>query len=225
MLRAQNMLFGCLRSAGQRGGAPAERPAPGYAHTDYGPENEAQFREVLEHRYGMEHFEAQTCGLLVVNLWCPVENPAYRFPLALLDGSTIDVEQECIRYQLPLEFDNGYNYQVETKGLKHARPYKERVPQAAKDAPALSPIYNPKHRWVYLPDMGTHEAVIFKQFDFRRNAKCRATFHSAFVDKYHNDWAECPGRRSVECRVILTFDPFDDGSSPGGQQRDGISML
>ena len=187
----------------------ADGYAMGFAHTDYGPENEGQFRVVLEHRYGMSHEYAQECGICLVNLWCPVERPAYKNPLVLMDCSTMkDLEQETIRWKLRMDIDNGYDYQVERSGRKHPRPMRERVPQAAKDAPALSPVYNPSHRYVYLPDMQENEAVIFKQIDFRRTEAARASFHTAVNDFYHkNDQCWDIGRRSIECRIILTWDP------------------
>lgn len=195
-------------------GTYIEGYARGAAHSDYGEEFESQFRSVLTARYGVEEEEANSCGLCVVNMWAPVERPAYKMPLALLDGSTIDLGKETIRWKNHANFDNGYGYYNDNKQVlggnidaAQQRALHERVPQAAQDAPALGPCYAPQHRWVYLPDMTEEEGVIFKQIDFRTNKKARATFHCAIDDKFHSDWKECPGRRSIECRVILTFDP------------------
>ena len=187
--------------------------ATGGTHSDYGPDFEPQFRTVLEKRYGMSHEEAQTCGLCLVNLWCPVNRPAFRNPLALLDSSTVNMDTDVIKWKLRNDFDNGYSYSnVEKSGAqKHRRPLDERVPQAAKDAPALAPVFNPNHRWVFLSDMAEDECVVFKQYDFRPSAKAKATFHCSFPDPHHREWKDCPGRRSAECRVILTFPP-DDGA-------------
>uniref|UniRef100_A0A7S2IKS1 Uncharacterized protein n=1 Tax=Alexandrium andersonii TaxID=327968 RepID=A0A7S2IKS1_9DINO len=186
----------------------AERPALGFSHADYGPEYEDHVRTVLTTRYGLPEEEARTCGLCLVNLWAPVENPAFRKPLALLDGSTVDMNKDTVPWILHPSLDNGYGYYQEAMGQgQHARPQSERVPQAAKDAPALAPLYSKQHRWVFLPDMTPEEAVVFKQYDFRKCAACKATFHSAIPDPFHNNWKECPGRQSIECRVILTFDP------------------
>ena len=55
--------------------------------------------------------------------------------------------------------------------------------------------------------MTEEEAVIFKQYDFRTNAQSKATFHQAFPDPYHDAWDECPPRRSIECRILLTYPP------------------
>lgn len=190
------------------GAGYAERPAVGFSHADYGPDYEEQVRTVLATRYGLPEAEARACGLCLVNMWAPVERPAYRNPLALLDGSTVDMAKDVVPWILNPSIDNGYGYYQEAMGRgQHARPPAERVPQAAKDAPALAPMHSPRHRWVFLSDMTPEEAVIFKQYDFREASTCKATFHSAFPDPFHKEWKECPGRRSIECRVILTFDP------------------
>jgi len=47
--------------------------------------------------------------------------------------------------------------------------------------------------------------VIFKQYDFRASSASKATFHQAFPDPYHDSWQECPPRRSIECRILLTY--------------------
>ncbi len=55
--------------------------------------------------------------------------------------------------------------------------------------------------------MQPSEAAVFKQIDFRKGAKAKATFHCAVDDPFHKNWKECPGRRSIECRVLLIYDP------------------
>merc|ERR550514_1088705 len=67
-----------------------------------------------------------------------------------------------------------------------------------------APLYSPQHRWVYISDMRPDETWLFKQWDSREGvAKC--TFHCSFHDPYHDGWTDCPGRRSVEARILLTF--------------------
>jgi hypothetical protein len=188
-------------------GQDADGYVLGFGHSDYGPDFERQLRTVLTARYGVLPHEAQTCGLCLVNMWAPVQRPAYQNPLAYLDSSSIEMPTHTTKYLLPSEVDTGYGYQKEALGQeKHPRPVNERVPVAAKDAPALAPLYSPQHRWVYLPDMTEDEAVIFKQYDFRKSSTSKATFHQAFPDPFHSSWADCPGRRSIECRVVLTYD-------------------
>ena len=50
-------------------------------------------------------------------------------------------------------------------------------------------------------------STICQQYDFRETAAAKATFHLAINDPHHKGWKECPPRRSIECRVILTFEP------------------
>lgn len=168
------------------------------AHSDYGPAFEKQFRLLLEKRYKVPQEEAQSCGVCLANLWRPIERPAYKDPLALLDASTIQMQTETMPWSL-----QGMDVGFQNLG---GRPVAERIPAAASDAPAIAPCYAPQHRWVFLPDMQVEEAVLFKQYDFRPNATAKATFHCSFPDRFHNAWKDCPGRRSVECRLILTFD-------------------
>ena len=150
-------------------------------------------------RFGVAEEEAMTCGLCLVNLWAPVNRTAFKNPLAYLDCSTVNMNTDTVRYLLDSELDTGY--------YGDTRPLNERVPIAAKDCPAIGPRHNDMHRWVYCSDMTEEEAVIFKQFDFRSSSRSRATFHQAFPDPFHADWLECPPRRSIECRLLLTFDP------------------
>jgi len=171
----------------------------GFPHSDYGPDNEAQFRQVLQGRFGLEEEEAKACGLCLVNFWAPVNRPAFKNPLAYLDCSTVKLGDDSVRYLLDNKLDTGY-----TKG---DRPLNERVPVAAKDCPALGPVHSSKHRWVYLSDMTEEEAVIFKQYDFRPDATSKATFHQAFPDPHHDSWEQCPPRRSIECRILLVYEP------------------
>lgn len=204
-------------------GTPTEGYARGAGHSDYGFEFEKQFRTVLTARYGVPEAEAQSCGLCVANMWAPVERPAFKNPLALLDASTIDMQKETTRYILHQSVDNGYGYyngfdtkkslqrgdveEMKEEAAKAQRKLEARVPQAAMDAPAMSPLWAEHHRWVYLSDMQLDEAVVFKQVDFRPSSTAKATFHVSFPDPFHKDWKDCPGRRSIECRVILMYDP------------------
>ena len=60
-----------------------------------------------------------------VNMWTPVQRPAYRNPLCLLDSSTVDHNTETLRWKLDNEFDNGYNYQIENGGKqKHGTAWR-----------------------------------------------------------------------------------------------------
>lgn len=170
-----------------------------FAHSDYGPDYEDQFRSVLEHRFGVPPDEASGCGLCLVGFWAPIERPAYRDPLCLLDASStgeVPLEEKSIRLL----------YSGLSLGkLNRDRPIEERIPVPGGDAPTLAPIYSPDHRWVFIPDMTPEQALMFKQYDFRPDAEHRVCFHNSFRDRFHDAWEDCPGRRSIEVRLLVTF--------------------
>ena len=170
-----------------------------FAHSDYGPEYETQFRSVLAHRFGVPEDEAQSCGLCCVGFWAPIERPAYQDPLCLLDAASTGPEPLDAR-SIPLLYSG-----LSLGKMNQDRPIEERIPVPGGDAPALAPIYSPEHRWRFIPDMSPEQALVFKQFDFRPDAESRVCFHNSFRDRFHDDWAECPGRRSIEVRVLATF--------------------
>jgi hypothetical protein len=48
------------------------------------------------------------------------------------------------------------------------------------------------------------EAWFFKQYDTRPGVP-RCTFHSSFIDPFHEKDPDCPERKSAEFRILLTF--------------------
>ena len=172
------------------------------AHADYGPEYETMLRETLVHRYKLPAEEARRCGLCTAGLWQPLDHPAYRDPFCLLDATTLggdSGDEKTLRF---IDADNDLQY-----GSDQRRPPRERLPAATQSAPALAPVFSPRHRWVFCPDMTPDESVVFKHYDFRPDAAdCRSSFHASCSDRFHDGWPECPGRRSLECRILLTFD-------------------
>lgn len=168
-----------------------------FAHSDYGPEFEPLFRRLLSDRYGFSKNEASHCGLCLAGFWAPIDRPAYKDPLCLLDCTSVDLEKDMVRYI--------YQYQDE-RNVVSKRPPEERIPIPAQDAPAIAPAYSPNHRWYFRPDMSPEEGVVFKQCDFRKIEGARACWHSSFHDRFHDDWDRCPGRRSIEIRLLLTFE-------------------
>jgi len=62
--------------------------------------------------------------------------------------------------------------------------------------------YNPKHKWVYFPDMTVDEAIVFKTFDSELGQP-RLCPHSAFDDPTCP--AESGPRESAEMRIAVFF--------------------
>ncbi|MGI9613260.1 MAG: CmcJ/NvfI family oxidoreductase [Acidimicrobiales bacterium] len=170
-----------------------------FAHSDYGPDYAAQFRTVLTHRFGVPEHEARTCGLCCVGFWAPIERPAYRDPLCLLDAASTDPENLSTQ-SIRLLYSG-----LSLGRMNRDRPIEERIPVPGGDAPSLAPIYSPDHRWCFIPDMTPEQALIFKQYDFRSDVASQVCFHNSFRDRFHEDWQDCPGRRSVEVRALLAF--------------------
>ena len=166
-----------------------------FAHSDYGPEFEPHLRRLIASRGWLAEGEARTRDICCVGFWAPIDRPAYRDPLCLLDSTSFDLETEVVRYV----------YQGDLK-FASKRPAAEVVPAAAQDAPALAPIHSSGHRWYFAPDMRADEAVIFKQYDWRPGTRARVCPHVSFRDRFHDRWDDCPGRRSIECRLLLTFE-------------------
>lgn len=162
-----------------------------FAHSDFGPDFEPIFRRMLTTRHAVPEEEAQHCGLCAMNLWAPFDRVAYKDPLCLLVGSSVQMEKDTVPF---VYVGTGG---ASTKSLTY---------QGSDQAPGLGPVYSPNHRWVFCPDMAPEEAVIFKQYDFRPGEAVRSCFHNSCPDPFHDEWQDCPARRSIELRLLVTFD-------------------
>lgn len=165
-----------------------------FVHSDYGPEFEAPLRRVLRARCGLDARTAGECGLAVLGFWAPIDRPAYRDPLALLDHASLEAGRPMLRYIYHGDLHYGSR-----------RPLARRIPAAAQDAPAISPVFDPGQRWYFVADMRPDEGVLFKQYDWRPDAGARAAWHTSFHDGFH-DGEDLPGRRSIEIRLLVTFE-------------------
>ena len=61
--------------------------------------------------------------------------------------------------------------------------------------------YNPNHRWYYIPEMRTDEALLLKCSDTATEVPARFTPHSAFVDP--TTPPDAPLRESIEVRTLV----------------------
>ena len=64
--------------------------------------------------------------------------------------------------------------------------------------------YNPRHRWVYFPEMRTDEALLIKCFDSARDGRARLSVHTAFEDP--STPPDAPARESIEIRTLAFFE-------------------
>ncbi len=110
-----------------------------------------------------------------INVWRPIAGPVRSTPLALCDARSLD-PADLVRSELRYPDRTGEIYAV---------------------------TYNPRHRWVYFPEMRTDEALLIKCFDSARDGRARLSVHTAFEDP--STPPDAPARESIEVRAFLFF--------------------
>jgi hypothetical protein len=109
----------------------------------------------------------------IINLWRPIRGPVRDFPLAICDAGTV-------RFEDLVAADHIYRHRV---------------------GETYQVLYNPAHRWFYVPEMQTDEALLLKCFDTRADGTARFAPHTAFVDP--TTPADAPPRESIEVRTLV----------------------
>ena len=109
----------------------------------------------------------------IINLWRPIRGPLRDSPLAVCDASTVSSD-DLVPSDLIYPHRVGETYQVS---------------------------YNPGHRWFYVPEMKTDEALLLKCFDSETDGRARFAPHSAFTDPTAP--ADVPPRESIEVRTLV----------------------
>lgn len=109
----------------------------------------------------------------VINLWRPIKGPLQDSPLAVCDATTISLD-DLVPSDLVYPHRVGETYSVK---------------------------YNPGHRWYYVPQMRTDEALLLKCSDTATSVPARFTPHSAFTDP--TTPADASPRESIEVRVLV----------------------
>jgi len=83
----------------------------------------SEVKSLLEHRYQ------------IINLWRPIDNPAFDFPLAMCDYRSVDAQKDLVPVRLIYPDHEG-----ETFGVK----------------------FSPEHKWKYVRGLNTDEVVFIK---------------------------------------------------------------
>jgi hypothetical protein len=109
----------------------------------------------------------------IINVWRPIRGPLRDSPLAVCDASTVSAD-DLVPSDLIYPHRVGETYQVS---------------------------YNPRHRWFYVPEMGSDEALLLKCFDSETDGRARFAPHSAFTDP--TAAADVPPRESIEVRTLV----------------------
>lgn len=143
------------------------------AHIDYGDRTVRQFSEDILGKAEADRLLKRRHFL--INLWRPIA-PVHRSPLALVDASTVAVED--------------LNQSEVRGGL------------GDPDRPSMYGFnlqYNPHHRWYYAPAMRPREILLFKLYDSDASS-IQWTGHTAFDDP--TSARDAPARTSIELRTI-----------------------
>jgi hypothetical protein len=109
----------------------------------------------------------------IINLWRPIRGPVRDLPLAICDASTVPFD-DLVAAEHIYRHRVGETYQV---------------------------TYNPAHRWFYVPEMRSDEALLLKCFDSRTDGTARFAPHTAFADP--TTPADAPPRQSIEVRTLV----------------------
>jgi len=109
----------------------------------------------------------------IVNVWRPIRGPLRDAPLAICDATSVAFA-DFVPSDLVYRDRKGETYRVR---------------------------YNPAHRWFYVPEMRTDEAVLIKCYDSAEDGTARFTAHSAFEDPTAP--SDVLPRESIELRTLL----------------------
>jgi hypothetical protein len=109
----------------------------------------------------------------VINLWRPIRGPLRDAPLAVCDAGTVEFK-DLVAADLVYPDRTGETYSV---------------------------AYNPNHRWYYVPEMRTDEALLLKCYDSKTDGRARFLPHSAFIDP--TTPPDAPPRESIEVRTLV----------------------
>jgi hypothetical protein len=142
---------------------------------------------VLKQNIGEEEAERrQKHRWAILNIWRPLGRPATREPLALMDGKTVRDEEVVGVWATIAKGKGGYgNIYAAGEGWEMGQI-----------------LAGEQHKWYYVPNLQLDEAIVFKQFDSKKDGRARRTPHTSF--ECPNDHG--PARQSVELRALCFWD-------------------
>jgi hypothetical protein len=111
----------------------------------------------------------------IVNLWRPIGATVEIWPLAVLDGRTIEAG-DLVSADLIYRDKIGETYAV---------------------------VHRAKHRWFYFPRLQPDELLLLKIYDSQADGPVRLSAHTAFEDPTSRP--DAPDRRSIELRTLVFY--------------------
>jgi hypothetical protein len=161
-----------LRSSAE-GRDEATREPVRYVHNDQtfvsGP------RRVRDHLPADEAAARLGARFAIINLWRPIGDPVELWPLAVLDGRTLEAD-DLIAADLIYRDKVGETYAV---------------------------VHRERHRWFYFPRLAPEELLLLKIYDSKTDGPVRLSAHTAFEDPTSR--ADAPARRSIELRSLVFY--------------------
>ncbi|KAI0790847.1 hypothetical protein C8Q75DRAFT_760960 [Abortiporus biennis] len=164
------------RRPGEADDGPDRRQPVPQVHVDQ--TNQSSVARVHRHLPASEAPQLLKRRFQIINLWRPINRPAYDWPLTLCDFRSIDRKNDLHPVALIYPEREG-----ETFGVK----------------------YNPNHKWKYVKGMTPDEFVLIKCFDSQEDGKTAIlTPHTAFDDP--STPPDAPLRQSIELRLLVFYD-------------------
>jgi hypothetical protein len=131
----------------------------------------------VRHFFGAEATRLLQHRYQIINVWRPTNGPVLDAPLAVADARSVG-PADLIATDIIYPDRTGEIYSV---------------------------VYNPAHRWFYLPQMRNDEVLLIKCFDSALDGTARFTPHSSFIDP--TTPPNAPLRESIEIRALLFHAP------------------
>ncbi|KFY21515.1 hypothetical protein V491_02978 [Pseudogymnoascus sp. VKM F-3775] len=155
----------------------------------HAPENEVD--DLLKGRYQ------------IINVWRPIETPASDFPLAVIDGRSMD-PSDFVKADLlyPKNASETGDVLADPSSGTSTEGY-----EVAGEQYVIAP--SEKHRFHYFKDMTPDMAMFIKCFDSESELMtgkpgiAHGSGHTAFVDPQTPK--EAPGRQSIEVRCLVFY--------------------
>jgi len=164
------------RRPGELDNGPTKRQPVPLVHVDQTPQSAAA--RVHRHTSAEDAPKLLEKRFQIINLWRPIGHPAYDWPLALCDYSSIDYKRDLIPSTLKYPDREGETFSV---------------------------AFNESHRWNYLRGMTPEEVVLIKCYDSQEDGKTSLlTAHTAFPDP--STPPDAALRESIELRLLVFYD-------------------
>jgi hypothetical protein len=132
-------------------------------------------RRVRDHLPADEAEQRLRKRFAIVNLWRPIAAPVETWPLAVLDGRTIETS-DLVASDLVYRDKVGETYAI---------------------------THSATHRWFFYPGLQPDEVVLLKIYDSRTDGTVRLSAHTAFEDPRSRP--DALPRRSIELRSLVFF--------------------